>query len=144
VSDQTPITDGGPAFPRAGVYRRMPGDQGERDYIIQRPQEGMSLRDWFAGQALTAVRMDAPPGMPNNLKLLALASHCYAIADAMLAARSPQPAASAPVAAAPPPAADPSVAEQYCLARNRFGHPCDRARGHDGMHMASRMNTRWL
>jgi uncharacterized protein YodC (DUF2158 family) len=140
VSDQTPITDGGPAFPRAGAYRRMPGDQGERDYIIQRPQEGMSLRDWFAGQALQHIEFEADDlGTATERARMA-----YRVADAMLAARSPQPAASAPVAGAPPPAADPSVAEQYCLARNRFGYSCDRARGHDGMHMDSRMYTSWL
>lgn len=39
----TPINDGGPAFPRNGMV--YPNGQ------IEYPTEGMSLRDWFAGQA---------------------------------------------------------------------------------------------
>ena len=66
------INDGGPAFPRAGS-----------DYV--KAQEGMSLRDWFAGKALEgqAHRFDHPH---NHRELLA--KDCYEIADAMLKARS--------------------------------------------------------
>lgn len=54
--------------------------------------EGMTLRDWFAGQALTGVlkqvtdecerRQSWPPDWRNGV-----ASDCYSIADAMLEAR---------------------------------------------------------
>ena len=59
--------DGGPAFPRA------PYDP------------GMSLRDWFAGQALGHSRCDPWNANPNYWEGLALG--VYAAADAMLAAR---------------------------------------------------------
>ncbi|WP_176929369.1 hypothetical protein [Novosphingobium aromaticivorans] len=49
-------------------------------------REGMTLRDWFAGQALACVysrfRPDSDPGLDD------LALQAYAIADAMLAERS--------------------------------------------------------
>jgi hypothetical protein len=54
------------AFPRTGVYS---------------DQEGMSLRDWFAGQALAA-NGDEADSAENIAKL------CYAIADAMLRERA--------------------------------------------------------
>lgn len=56
--------DGGPAFPH--TWR---DDHGE----------GMSLRDWFAGQALAGINANTAADA---------AALCYAIADAMLAARS--------------------------------------------------------
>lgn len=66
--------DGGPAFPEAiaisptgGVY---PGFG------------GMSLRDYFAGQALTGAALD-DWGDPS-----AAAKWAYAVADAMIAARA--------------------------------------------------------
>ena len=42
----TKPNDGGPAFPRAGS-----------DYV--KAQVGMSLRDWFAGQALAGIMANA-------------------------------------------------------------------------------------
>ncbi len=72
--------DGGPAFPRA---------EGESSA----PRDGMTLRDWFAGQAIGGMlasqyvsehaglyKTDA--GMVEGLAL-----RSYQIADAMLAAR---------------------------------------------------------
>jgi hypothetical protein len=44
------IKDGGPAFPRAGFW----SDGGPCATDTQ-PQGGMSLRDWFAGQALAGM-----------------------------------------------------------------------------------------
>lgn len=64
----TPINDGGPAFP-------IGYGQG-RDI-----SPGMSLRDWFAGQAILCVLGYATGD--NE----AVATECYQIADAMLAAR---------------------------------------------------------
>ncbi len=53
------INDGGPVYP-----------------------QGMSLRDWFAGQALAFL---AQPGMGSETK--AAAEYAYEIADAMIAVR---------------------------------------------------------
>jgi hypothetical protein len=61
--------DGGPAFPVTW------------DFVDG--ETGMSLRDWFAGQALAGLAaMDADCGPAG------LASDAYRLADAMLAARS--------------------------------------------------------
>lgn len=61
-----PIDDGGPAFP-AETF-----DVG-----------GMSLRDWFAGQALAGICADPNAGGSNK----AIAVTAYSLADAMLEAR---------------------------------------------------------
>lgn len=45
-------------------------------------QQGMTLRDWFAGQALIAMKMDNGKWQPNQL-----AKAAYDVADAMLKAR---------------------------------------------------------
>jgi hypothetical protein len=65
--------NGVPAFPSAGIITP--------DGIVF---EGMTLRDWFAGQALQgrAHRLNSPFDHRDIL-----ASDCYAIADAMLKAR---------------------------------------------------------
>ena len=39
----TKISDGGPAFPNRGT---------QMDEDLERSKQGMSLRDWFAGQAM--------------------------------------------------------------------------------------------
>lgn len=62
--------DGGPAFP--GETATMVGNF---------PNPGMSLRDWFAGQAMAAFLHD------GAYDYGAAAQHSYLIADAMLAAR---------------------------------------------------------
>lgn len=79
------IKDGGPAFPMAYGYC------------------GMSLRDWFAGQALqvlitTHSLVSGPWGGQSSVSTTFghmtsrhTAEHAYAIADAMLAARLPFP-----------------------------------------------------
>ena len=64
------INDGGPAFPRHAYDGH----------------DGMSLRDWFAGQALAGLTAD--PDMPTFHKCAEIA---YACADAMLAAREVKP-----------------------------------------------------
>jgi hypothetical protein len=46
---------------------------------------GMSLRDWFAGQALSG--MTANPTVAPTIKNADIASICYSLADAMLAER---------------------------------------------------------
>lgn len=65
--------EGGPAFPTDGEYR---------GYV-----SGMSLRDWFAGQALSgylAAHADPEVYLPSAVKA---ATWAYQYADAMLAAR---------------------------------------------------------
>ena len=68
--------DGGPAFPIKG--------RGAFDLDLVQA-EGMSLRDWFAGQALAGILSN-----PNteNAYLKIDSGLAYDAADAMLAARS--------------------------------------------------------
>ena len=72
------INDGGPAFV---------GDAWAVDGVQERKGGGLTVRDWFAGQALIAigasdVRSEAPSA-PE-----AWAGNAYALADAMLAERA--------------------------------------------------------
>jgi hypothetical protein len=75
--------DGGPAFPDQG--QRMEGD-GKWN---QQWSPGMSLRDWFAGQALIGiVADDIKQGLPaDGLDIRHVADAAYRYADAMLEAR---------------------------------------------------------
>jgi len=77
------MKDGGPAFP-ATRAEEIPIAQSENltDWAdVTYP--GMSLRDWFAGQALAGCVVDkAHPRIA--------AQWCYRVADAMLAAREAQ------------------------------------------------------
>ena len=74
-----PINDGGPAFPR-------PATKGSSGSIIRESQNGMTLRDYFAGQALAGFR---PNYTTSKFKLteISVAVYAYKFADAMLAAR---------------------------------------------------------
>ncbi len=75
--------DGGPAFP-------VIAENG-----LGHVSDGMSLRDWFAGQALTSAKEllfstqgGAITGWPESVNVAAeIASRAYLIADAMLVAR---------------------------------------------------------
>jgi hypothetical protein len=69
----TPPLDGGPAYPSEGTD--VPSGE---QYIIN---SGMSLRDWFAGQAL-ATTVTRCVGVTDAAKT------SYLIADAMLLERS--------------------------------------------------------
>ena len=62
--------DGGPAFPQDLQGRR--GDDPD--------MQGMSLRDWFAGQAIAGLALDTAPEA-------AVAEWAYTLAGAMLEAR---------------------------------------------------------
>ena len=66
------INDGGPAFP------------------VPHPKQniGMSLRDWFAGQALAGYLASVEPGCDALAVMNQLAVSMYDMADAMLKARS--------------------------------------------------------
>ena len=73
--EMTQKDNGGPAFPR-GTY----GDQ-----------EGMTMRDWFAGQALAGYASSGdlnPYGVKSHKSWSNVASCMYDIADAMLEARN--------------------------------------------------------
>lgn len=71
--------DGGPAYP-GDVRMRVSGG-----YEVQR---GMSLHDYYAGQALTGLlAMRAHPASGLTADIDAVTSDSFRIADAMLAAR---------------------------------------------------------
>ena len=72
------INDGGPAFP-------MPGIIGADNNFIELPIQGMSLRDWFAGQALTGLIFHDGYG---HVSTEDIANDAYSYADAMLEARN--------------------------------------------------------
>lgn len=69
-----------PAFPRT------PGG------IVSQEHMGMTMRDWFAGQALPAVIAALSAGQhsvhPNMTILESATTDAYAMADAMLAERA--------------------------------------------------------
>jgi|AACY02.3.fsa_nt_gi hypothetical protein len=67
------LKDGGPAFPR--------------EYTLQ-GESGMSLRDWFAGQALANSRTFFKENSGATTEDVAI--QAYAVADAMLAERKIQ------------------------------------------------------
>ena len=69
--------DGGPAFPTDDFNDLM----GIRLPSYKRAG-GMSLRDYFAGQFLTAIHIN------GAVDPAVVAEHCYRMADAMLAERA--------------------------------------------------------
>jgi len=74
------------AFPRAATW--SPDGQ----HVVPQ-QQGMTLRDWFAGRALAGMcammdKISAPANMSGEN---GLALQAYLIADAMLAARQGTP-----------------------------------------------------
>jgi hypothetical protein len=73
--------DGGPAFSRTG-YECANGD-----WVA--PQDGMTLRDWFAGQALAG--LCASTAHDDAPKASTIADWAYQQADAMLEAREVKP-----------------------------------------------------
>lgn len=67
--------DGGPAFP----WREEDGAGGYNQHV------GMSLRDWFAGQALEGILAEF---FHHENEAQSAAIRAYAMADAMLAERA--------------------------------------------------------
>lgn len=106
MTEAQKIDDGGPAFPtRAGDgewYESETHADGSATYKYG-SLTGMSLRDWFAGQAMSAIVAnasmlervqiwagydDAPRRSDEHSKCLNyLSEYAYEVADAMLAAR---------------------------------------------------------
>jgi hypothetical protein len=71
--------DGGPAFPRAGLYYvRADGAM-----VTYDPEDVMTLRDWFAGQALAGLLAVEP----SSCSAQDYAQSAFEQADAMLAQR---------------------------------------------------------
>lgn len=68
------INDGGPAFPVTLDHRGCAGAY------------GMTLRDWFAGQAIVGIL--SSPEAPSDATI---AGYAYNLADAMIAAREVKP-----------------------------------------------------
>lgn len=76
---------GGPAFSRAAFY----SDGGARNYDSY-PEDGMSLRDYFAGQAISSIpnrSWDHLEGDDMD-RIKAWARCAYLVADAMIEERS--------------------------------------------------------
>jgi len=73
------LKDGGPAFPQPNHI--IDTDRGREEARGWMQDSGMSLRDWFAGQFLTTAEI---MGMADGKEI---ATACYKMADAMLAAR---------------------------------------------------------
>lgn len=82
MTERKKMQDGGPAFPRP--IGEAPNAIGGGRF--NREQSGMSLRDWFAGQALAGICGDGIPG--SHHQPATTAHEAYAYADAMLAERS--------------------------------------------------------
>ena len=70
------INSGGPAYPTNNYAAIVPISTGY--------SEGMTLRDYFAGQAMAAVNLGIGVSDEYYRKT---AKHCYAVADAMLKER---------------------------------------------------------
>lgn len=74
------MKDGGPAFPH-------PNPNYSQDYGLHQPFGGMSLRDWFAGQALAGMASIALDDGDMLMGWAEMSTAAYRAADAMLAAR---------------------------------------------------------
>lgn len=79
------IEDGGSAFPQ--VESQLIGSQGEYHTEIS-SFGGMSLRDYFAAKAMAA-NLSVIREFPDEHWRMGLAIDAYAMADAMLSARTP-------------------------------------------------------
>lgn len=74
--------NGGPAFPSD---ERIYGSEGT---VMQKIEHrGMSLRDWFAGQALAGIMACDPALADGKYEPNIVARSCFELANAMLKAR---------------------------------------------------------
>lgn len=84
MSDTKPIDDGGLAFPEPHYFDPSRGLHGQHMTASDVGCGGMSLRDYFAGQAMNLGEGVWPGGrLPSNAK--DIAENCYALADALIA-----------------------------------------------------------
>ena len=76
------MKDGGPAFPQ-------PIFLAGNDNTINVPstQNGMSLREWFAGMAMQGICARGPIENETDPSITGVTKHCYRLADAMLKER---------------------------------------------------------
>ena len=79
--------DGGPAFP-GGQFRTVQR-VGEDSRDVPAGPQGMSLRDWFAGQALVGLLASDRP--EEEISFKGYAFMAYDLADEMLAERKANP-----------------------------------------------------
>ena len=83
---------GGPAFPQ--TKQQFQGDHGGGRFVAVSLSDGMTLRDWFAGQALSGWlasygdQAEHPAANESNEYSERVAKLSYALADAMIAERS--------------------------------------------------------
>jgi hypothetical protein len=97
----TPVNDGGPAFPQTPILNQNNEVVTSGMYFAEGP--GMSIRDWLAGQALAGVasmpafhsfiveKQIKRPGREAATVGECVAYYCYDLADAMIRARNTQP-----------------------------------------------------
>ncbi len=89
MSDSKTVDDGGPAFPGLGASdgygNQTPVMLSNGSHLWQELNQGMTLRDWFAGQALEGYMsiLDSR----KNPDYQEDATFMYQMADAMIAAR---------------------------------------------------------
>ena len=76
------MKDGGAVFPFIVYHSEGRGSSVEGSYM----DKGLTLRDWFAGQALSGLAVDYI-NQPEDLTIEVMAKHAYTIADAMIEAR---------------------------------------------------------
>ena len=77
--------DGGPAFPTLKSLHGYTDRDGQ--CFSAESASGLSLRDWFAGQALAGCNWAKIDSAESTLFEDLVARMCYGIADAMLAKR---------------------------------------------------------
>lgn len=79
------MKDGGPAFPNTSIGQASGGNAGG---CLAQSDPGMTLRDWFAGQALCGMFNSYSLTIPAGQTVAeARAKIAYLVADAMLAER---------------------------------------------------------
>jgi len=78
--------NGGPAFPRP-----LSTDKHDEPCNVSGDQEGMSLRDWFAGQALAGICANPAYVTTAEGATVLVVRTAFFVADAMLAERNKEP-----------------------------------------------------
>jgi hypothetical protein len=85
-----PADDGGSAFPHGEIIAEQHDSAGNfSGNILHHESAGMSLRDWFAGMALSGIMSNS--GSFASMSDSQVAETSYSAADAMLAARKAKP-----------------------------------------------------